>query len=97
MLNVCSVSSYVDLPLSAVYCASKAALLSVTNCLRMEVQPLGVHVLGELCRSMRLASFDEDCAGACMPAVRSHGTLIAEHTQRKALPLLMLSGSFREE
>ncbi|CAK0785679.1 hypothetical protein CVIRNUC_008890 [Coccomyxa viridis] len=45
VVNICSVSSYVDLPLSAVYCASKVALLSVTNCLRMEVQPLGVHVL----------------------------------------------------
>ena len=49
VVNICSVSSYIDLPLSAVYCASKAALLSLTNCLRMEVQPLGVHVLGELC------------------------------------------------
>ena len=46
MVNICSVSSYVDLPLSAAYCASKAALLSLTNCLRMEVQPLGVNVLG---------------------------------------------------
>ena len=46
VVNICSVSSYLDLPLSAVYCASKAALLSLTNCLRMEVQPLGVHVMG---------------------------------------------------
>ena len=46
MVNICSVSSYVDLPLSAAYCASKAALLSLTNCLRMEVQALGVNVLG---------------------------------------------------
>ena len=46
MVNVCSVSSYVDLPLSAAYCASKAALLSLTNCLRMEVQPLRVNMLG---------------------------------------------------
>ena len=52
MVNICSVSSYVDLPLSAVYCASKVALLSVTNCLRMEMQPLGVHVLGKPCRGM---------------------------------------------
>ena len=52
VVNICSVSSYVDLPLSAVYCASKVALLSVTNCLRMEVQPLGVHVLGKPCRGM---------------------------------------------
>lgn len=47
VVNICSVSSYIDLPLSAVYCASKAALLSLTNCLRMEVQPLGVHVMGK--------------------------------------------------
>ena len=73
MVNICSVSSYVDLPLSAVYCASKAALLSVTNCLRMEVQPLGIHVLGEPCRGLRLASFGRTYAEACMHAVRSHG------------------------
>lgn len=48
IVNICSVSSYVDLPLSAAYCASKAALLSVTNVLRMEVEPLGLHVMGEL-------------------------------------------------
>ncbi len=45
-MNICSVSSYVDLPLSAAYCASKAALLAATNVLRMEVEPLGLHVLG---------------------------------------------------
>ena len=55
MVNICSVSSYVDLPLSAVYCASKAALMSATNCLRMEVHPLGVHVLGELYKCLCLA------------------------------------------
>lgn len=46
IVNICSVSSYMDLPLSAAYSASKAALLSLTNCLRMETQPLGVHVMG---------------------------------------------------
>ncbi|EIE21716.1 hypothetical protein COCSUDRAFT_83504 [Coccomyxa subellipsoidea C-169] len=45
IVNVCSVSSYVDLPLSAAYNASKAGLLSVTNVLRMELKPLGVHVM----------------------------------------------------
>ena len=74
MVNVCSVSSYVDLPLSAVYCASKAALLSATNCLRMEVQPLGVHVLGELCSAMCLASTDEPHTQACMHAGVIKGT-----------------------
>ncbi len=48
IVNVCSVSSYVDLPLSAAYNASKSALLSVTNVLRMEVEPLGLHVMGDL-------------------------------------------------
>lgn len=43
---MCSVSSYVDLPLSAAYCASKAALLSATNVARMELEPLGVSVMG---------------------------------------------------
>ncbi len=47
IVNVCSVSSYVDLPLSAAYNASKAGLLSVTNVLRMELKPLGVHVMSE--------------------------------------------------
>ncbi|CAL8463223.1 g2757 [Coccomyxa elongata] len=45
IVNICSVSSYVDLPLSAAYNASKSALLSVTNVLRMEVEPLGLHVM----------------------------------------------------
>ena len=69
MVNICSVSSYVDLPLSAVYCASKVALLSITNCLRMEVQPLGVRVLGEPCRRLHLVStqtiYVEPCMHAC--------------------------------
>jgi short-subunit dehydrogenase len=47
IVNICSVSSYVDLPLSAAYCASKAALLSATNVLRLEVEPLGLHVMSE--------------------------------------------------
>ena len=97
MVNICSVSSYVDLPLSAVYCASKVALLSVTNCLRMEVQPLGVRVLGEPCRSLHLVSTEEKVyTEACMHAVGSRGTLaIGGQTQRDALPRLMLSGSLR--
>lgn len=96
MVNVCSVSSYVDLPLSAVYCASKAALLSVTNCLRMEVQPLGVHVMGELCSAMCLASTDRPPTQACMHAVGSQGTLaLGRQTQWKALPLLVLPEPLR--
>ena len=46
IVNVASVSSYVDLPLSAAYCASKAALLALTNVVRMELAPLSVHVMG---------------------------------------------------
>lgn len=42
-------SSYVDLPLSAAYNASKSGLMSATNVLRMELAPLGVHVMGECC------------------------------------------------
>ena len=76
VVNICSVSSYVDLPLSAVYCASKAALLSVTNCLRMEVQPLGVHVMGEPCRGMHLASVQESHTEACMHVVRIPGGVV---------------------
>ena len=61
IVNICSVSSYVDLPLSAAYCASKAALLSVTNVSRMELAPLGVRVMG----APLLARY---CIAACAAA-----------------------------
>ena len=75
VVNICSVSSYIDLPLSAVYCASKAALLSLTNCLRMEVQRLGVHVLGELCALLHKLH------KVGMPEVRVCSTFDAGKTQ----------------
>jgi NADP-dependent 3-hydroxy acid dehydrogenase YdfG len=52
VVNVCSVSSYVALPLSAAYCASKAALLAATNVARMELAPLGVRVMGARARKL---------------------------------------------
>jgi 1-acylglycerone phosphate reductase len=44
VINIGSIAATMPLPLSAVYCASKAALSQYTNVLRLELAPLGVQV-----------------------------------------------------
>lgn len=44
IVNVGSVAGHIPLPFNAVYCASKAALYAYSECLRVEVAPLGVKV-----------------------------------------------------
>jgi len=45
IVNVGSVVGVTALPFSGAYCASKAALHSLSDTLRMEVAPFGVHVI----------------------------------------------------
>ena len=46
IVNVCSLLSFVAMPANATYCASKAALHSLTQSLRGELLPQGVNVIG---------------------------------------------------
>ena len=81
IVNICSVASYVDLPLGAAYCASKAALLALTNIARMELAPLGVAVMGaplfDCLYFLPNACLPLDC---CMPLGRcaAHAAACAE-------------------
>ena len=43
--NVGSISGLVTTPFSGVYCASKAALHSLSDAMRMELGPFGIHVV----------------------------------------------------
>lgn len=45
IINVCSQAGRVPTPKSAVYAASKAALLQFSNALRLELKPKGIHVM----------------------------------------------------
>ncbi|WP_215145159.1 SDR family NAD(P)-dependent oxidoreductase [Exiguobacterium qingdaonense] len=45
IINICSQAAKVPTPKSAVYAGSKAALLQFSNALRLELKPLGVHVM----------------------------------------------------
>lgn len=45
IINVCSQAAKVPTPKSAVYAGSKAALLQFSNALRLELKPMGIHVL----------------------------------------------------
>ena len=45
VVNIGSVSGVLTTPIAGVYCASKAALHSLSDALRMELAPLGVRVL----------------------------------------------------
>ena len=45
IVNIGSISGWHASPWGGCYCASKAALHSVTNSLRMEVKPLGLQVM----------------------------------------------------
>jgi NAD(P)-dependent dehydrogenase (short-subunit alcohol dehydrogenase family) len=44
IINIGSVAGTVGFPFLGPYCASKAALRSLTDCLRMEIKPWGIHV-----------------------------------------------------
>jgi short-subunit dehydrogenase len=48
VLNLLTILARVNLPLMGSYCASKAAALSLTQGLRGELGPQGVHVAGAL-------------------------------------------------
>lgn len=48
VLNLLTILARVNLPLMGSYCASKAAALSLTQGLRGELAPQGVHVVGAL-------------------------------------------------
>jgi NAD(P)-dependent dehydrogenase (short-subunit alcohol dehydrogenase family) len=45
IVNVLSVLSWLTFPMTAMYCASKAASWSLTNSLRQDLHPQGTHVL----------------------------------------------------
>ncbi|WP_281646454.1 SDR family oxidoreductase [Parendozoicomonas sp. Alg238-R29] len=45
IVNITSVSGILTTPFSGMYCASKAAFSTLTEALRMELQPFGVHVI----------------------------------------------------
>ena len=45
IVNITSVSGILTTPFSGMYCASKAAFSSLTEALRMELSPFGIHVL----------------------------------------------------
>jgi short-subunit dehydrogenase len=48
IVNMLSILSHVNLPLMGSLCASKAALLSLTQALRAELKAQGTHVMGVL-------------------------------------------------
>ncbi|CAO3660039.1 unnamed protein product [Umbelopsis ramanniana] len=45
IVNIGSVVGYVSTPWAGIYCLSKAAIHSMTDTLRMELKPFGVHVM----------------------------------------------------
>lgn len=45
LINVASIAAKIQTPKSAVYSASKAAVLAYSNALRLELKPLGISVL----------------------------------------------------
>ena len=44
IINITSISAYMGLPYRSVYSASKGALALITEALRMEVKPFGIHI-----------------------------------------------------
>jgi NAD(P)-dependent dehydrogenase (short-subunit alcohol dehydrogenase family) len=46
ILNILSVLSWISFPTSGAYCAAKSAGWSMTNALRQELAPQGIHVAG---------------------------------------------------
>lgn len=45
IINIGSISGLVTMPFSGAYCASKAALHALSDALRMELSPFGIHVV----------------------------------------------------
>jgi short chain dehydrogenase len=45
IVNISSVADIVGLPFSGLYCASKFALEGMSECLRLEMRPFGIHVV----------------------------------------------------
>jgi len=46
IVNISSVAGFIALPGMGAYCASKFALRALTDCMRLELQPFGIHVIG---------------------------------------------------
>jgi short-subunit dehydrogenase len=44
IINICSIAGSIGVPFQGAYSASKSALQSLTEVMRMEVKPLGIHV-----------------------------------------------------
>jgi uncharacterized protein (TIGR00369 family) len=59
LVNVLSVLSWISLPATGAYCATKAAALSLTNSLRIELEPQGTQVL-----AVHVGYIDTDMAAA---------------------------------
>ncbi|PSC76883.1 short-chain dehydrogenase reductase isoform C [Micractinium conductrix] len=59
-----SVTSLLSAPFGAAYAASKAALLSLSDALRLELQPFGVHVTHATAGAIRTSIADNIVAGS---------------------------------
>ncbi len=81
--NMLSILGHVNLPLSASYCASKAAALSLTQALRAELSPYGIQVCGVFpsavdtrmtANSKMPKSTPDEVAAALLSAIREGST-----------------------
>ncbi len=93
LVNVATILAHLNLPMMGTYCASKAALLSLTQALRAEWKSEGVHVMAVLPGAID-TEMTRDFQGPKMPAA-DVAAAIVEGLRRRAediYPGAMASG-----
>ncbi len=93
IINVSSVAGYVAMPAMGAYAASKFSLRALTDSLRVEVKPFGIHVLGVYPGRIRTPFADNAYWGTVPQGYRSRrGGISAERCARA-----IVAGSRKEK
>lgn len=82
IVNIGSISATLSTPFAGAYCASKAAIQRASDALRMELKPLGIHVM--TVQAGAIASQFAHNANQALPEQRGLYHSVATHIQSRA-------------
>jgi len=82
IINIGSISATLSTPFAGAYCASKAALQSVSDALRMELKPLGIHLI--TVQAGAIASAFASNANQALPSLTGEYQQLAAQVRSRA-------------